>query len=584
MPSAAALKRSVQREFRLSGLTVRPEAVHALESVLRREENAKESLRIIMDAIKARSKAGQPVDRDLVREVVRELSQEDAEMEQSNLEVVDAFDMPKFRWNTTRRVFYEAPAEVSAKAHIAALQDRLTVIKQRLLRNPSFAPPVAGVAVLGSQATPDRQSGETGPQQRRRHRVQADARHPGGNSDGSHIQLTQIESLAASAGTESCVLGMLTRNSNGRLCLEDANGKVELDVSDASTGAGLLTEGSIVLVEGELRDGVLVADNIMSPPMEERQASMAAHGNLDFVRGGDPHSESALESMVRLEAAREDAAFVIVSEVHLDDPTVLANLRRMLQTYEELDDEDLPTLFALMGNFCSLPFGEGDGQCGAKGYKTLMRTLGGLLAEAPRLLSHATFVIIPGPRDPVANAGSLPQHALPTFFSRELLEAMATSVDGQPRVRFGTNPCRVMYLTQEIVLFREEMLRKMRRFCVRKPDESQRPMVEHQARTFLQQAHLCPLPVHARPILHAYDHALRLYPAPTTLVVAETSAQAVTKYEGTTVLNPGSFALDSSFVFYSPSSKSAQFSRVQDVIPDVDEVQGEGDNAMEQDA
>mmetsp|Transcript_2177 Transcript_2177/g.5020 ORF Transcript_2177/g.5020 Transcript_2177/m.5020 type:complete len:555 (-) Transcript_2177:60-1724(-) len=538
MSSDLKLKRSIQKEFRLSGLSVRPEAVHALESVLRREENALDSLRIIMDAIKARTKAGQPVNRDVVREVVRDLSQEDAEMEQANLEVISAFDMPAFHWNMTRRVFYEAPVELNAKGRIDALRDRLTLIKQRVLRNPAFAPPVVGATSLDPS----------------RRRVRA------GSNDGVYIQLTQIESLAASGISNSCVLGMITRSSDGKLCLEDLNGKVELDLKNARVGPGLIMEGSIVLVEGELSEGVLVAESIMAPPVEDRADSLAAHGNLDFVRGGDPLPESTIENMRKLEAAHEEAAFVIVSEIHLDNPTVVASLRRMLQAYEDLDEA--PLLFAFMGNFCSLPFGEGDGQCSAKEYKSLMTKLGDLLVEVPRLLESSTFMIMPGPRDPVANAGNLPQHALPKFFTRDL-EQMIQSVAPNAKFKFSTNPCRIKYLTQEVVLFREEMLRKMRRFCVCEPDESKWSMAEHQARTYLQQSHLCPLPVHARPIHHAWDHALRLYPQPTTLVVAETSAQTITKHDGSTILNPGSFALDASFVFYSPATKSAQFSRIE---------------------
>lgn len=37
------------------------------------------------------------------------------------------------------------------------------------------------------------------------------------------------------------------------------------------------------------------------------------------------------------------------------------------------------------------------------------------------------------------------------------------------------------------------------------------------AQTLLDQAHLAPLPLTVRPILWGYDHALRLYPMPTTV-------------------------------------------------------------------
>lgn len=85
---------------------------------------------------------------------------------------------------------------------------------------------------------------------------------------------------------------MLAHNMEGKLCLEDADGNVVLDVSklvgfanvivllDALTltkddpGEGLYTEGCIALVEGEYtQEGTLEVIAMGQPPCEDREAA-----------------------------------------------------------------------------------------------------------------------------------------------------------------------------------------------------------------------------------------------------------------------------------------------------------------------
>lgn len=56
------------------------------------------------------------------------------------------------------------------------------------------------------------------------------------------------------------------------------------------------------------------------------------------------------------------------------------------------------------------------------------------------------------------------------------------------------------------------------------------------------QAYLSPLPAHVQPVLWEHDHALRLFPLPDALILADRSARFTVKYEGCRVFNPGPFA------------------------------------------
>lgn len=113
-----------------------------------------------------------------------------------------------------------------------------------------------------------------------------------------------------------------------------------------------------------------------------------------------------------------------------------------------------------------------------------------------------------------------------------------------PNCYLATNPCRLQYCTQEIIIFREDIIEKMCRNCVRMPSECaeipqhvlfvelffvQTTFFKNYSicnlfqfvRTILSQAHLAPLPLHVSPVHWAYDYTLRLYSLPDLIVFAD---------------------------------------------------------------
>lgn len=70
----------------------------------------------------------------------------------------------------------------------------------------------------------------------------------------------------------------------------------------------------------------------------------------DLTNGG------AQIELVRAERAPEhETSFIILSDLHLDNPKILAALRSVFSVYEEMDGVR-PSLFILCGNFRSRPF------------------------------------------------------------------------------------------------------------------------------------------------------------------------------------------------------------------------------------
>lgn len=105
------------------------------------------------------------------------------------------------------------------------------------------------------------------------------------------VKLKSTKQLLGRAGERFLLLGMLAHNKEGKLCIEDADGTVELDFSKLVSppckftvlfwdvvqdepGEGLFTEGCFALVEGEYtEDATLEIVAIGQPPCEPRETS-----------------------------------------------------------------------------------------------------------------------------------------------------------------------------------------------------------------------------------------------------------------------------------------------------------------------
>ena len=104
---------------------------------------------------------------------------------------------------------------------------------------------------------------------------------------------------------------------------------------------------------------------------------------------------------------------------------------------------------------------------------------------------------------------ALPRRAIPEEFIKDLRKKVT-------HITFASNPCRVRFFTQEIVLFREDLLRKMQRHVVVPPslDSEGHDICQQLVESILDQGHLCPLPLHVRPVYWDLDYTLRLSPLP----------------------------------------------------------------------
>jgi len=85
-------------------------------------------------------------------------------------------------------------------------------------------------------------------------------------------------------------------------------------------------------------------------------------------------------------------------------------------------------------------------------------SLGQLIASYPQITRSTHFVFVPGPLDLTSNA-TLPRKPILSSFTSQLRAKV-------PKVHFATNPCRLKFFAQEIVVFREDTMARMLRNTV----------------------------------------------------------------------------------------------------------------------
>ncbi|KAH9505546.1 DNA polymerase epsilon subunit 2 [Bulinus truncatus] len=479
----------------------------------------------IIEIIQKQSLSSSMVGKEVCEAAVQECNAEHDDSSESIFNVIDAFSVPRYKYSRERKKFIpEATlSKTTPKIHGPPsdkgemFRDRYTVLHQRTLRHSLFTPPS-----LGSVST-----------------------------ESNKFQLKPVEYLAGSTAKVGnvIVLGMLVQLKEGKWFLEDPTGCIQLDLSSAKFQSGLFTENSFVLAEGYYEDGIFFVDAFGLPPPEKAEATRAYFGNINFFGGPSSVQVKSSERLAQIETENTDAMFVLISDIWLDNSRVMDKLNVLFKGYSEFP----PTAFIFCGNYLSSPVVLSQ----AKMLTDCFRELGNMLSNYPNIIKMSKLIFVPGPSDP-GHSTILPRPTIPNSLTEAFRKKVPTAI-------FTSNPCRIQYCTQEIIIFREDVVTKFCRNCVRFPEGGNIPM--HFAKSIISQAHLCPLPLHVCPVYWAYDSSLRLYPLPDVIVTADKFDPFSTTAVGTTVINPGSFLrTDFGFKVYYPASKQVQDSQVKDDV------------------
>ncbi|CAH2060898.1 unnamed protein product [Thlaspi arvense] len=529
-----SMRKKIQKKFKIRGYNLTLDALNSILVFTDQfpDDSEGEAIDLLLDQLQQETLNSSIVDAESVQQVINLLlgANDAAEESQSSTSgssfaVIDAFLVPKYRYDAVKKQFIEhtssLPVHGDASAKTALYRERFMLLSQRVSRADHFSRPAFDAEM----------------------------------SQFENNEISPIQSLIVQIGRK-WVMGVISQLEDGHFYLEDLSASVEIDLSKAISffvklykiTTGFFTENTIILAEGEMKNGIFQVITCGFPPLEDREKTLKIHSGYDFFGGGTPTKEE-MTKLADIEKQVVNDTFVILSDIWLDDEAVLEKLEKVLDGFESV--EIVPSLFVFMGNFCSRPCNLSFGS-----YSSLRQQfgkLGRMIVDHPRLKENSQFLFIPGPDD-AGPSTVLPRCGLPNYLTKELQDLI-------PNAIFASNPCRVKFYNQEIVFFRKDLLYQMRRSCLIAPssEETDDPF-KHLVYTITHQSHLCPLPLMVQPIIWNYDHSLHLYPTPHTIVLGDKSEQKVWKFGGTTCLNPGSFATDGMFVAYRPSTQVVELS------------------------
>ncbi|KAI3649999.1 hypothetical protein MP228_005631 [Amoeboaphelidium protococcarum] len=419
----------------------------------------------------------------------------------------------------------------------------------------------------------------------------------------SKITLTRIKNLLGCEGQEFTLLGMLSCLNQGEIHLEDLDASVKLIIeSDTEVEMGIFTETCIVLVSGVyFGPGGFRATVISQPPIECKLDSLQYLRRLDYFGGPNPLTHpNTLQQLVAQN--QPSASLLIISDFWMDQQAVMDKFRAVLDGVEQqvafaLSHGKVGAITAIVGNQYEAPIGIvliGDfvspkSQSLSDLYsthKTCWNQFWNLLSNYPLVCKHTHLIFVPGPNDPWCNSVSLlPQPALPLSITRPPFarsESVAKKLlqIKENLIHFASNPCRLKFggsssqmapdnlntassaspnesiitisgqhnsfiqnaVGRDVVLFRGDWASKMCRNAILRPNlQKESNLNAHMARTILGQQHLSPLNPNVSPVVWSQDNALRLYPLPDLLVMADKVEHYAFEAESCKVVNPGSF-------------------------------------------
>ncbi|AMD20391.1 HDL353Wp [Eremothecium sinecaudum] len=460
----------------------------------------------------------------------------------------------------------------SVQSNISLFQTRYHIVKDRVLRNPQFQNDDKYNPLFSMSQLENQLKGNA-----------ADI------SSNMYISITQIKNLLGRNGKNFLLLGLIRKNSKDVWSLEDPSGTVELDISEALPTKGLFyVPGFIVLVEGIYYSvgNKFRVSSITHPPGERREETLEAIGNLDLLGIHGPSNEHYVarldkELKIRLhllERELTDHRFVFLGgNIYLDEISTFGALKKVFNRLEE----DPPTVVVLCGSFSSTPLHPSMNSrnvTAVHAYRNNFDTLAALLSEYENLINETTFIFVPGGNDPWSSmvsmgvAGTLPQKPIPGTFTGKINRICK-------KIIWASNPTRIAYLSQEIVISRDDITARFKRNNIIFPtvEEEQRaeylslqrelqaenqdpdlsisqmiksrdqlPATVQESRkiikTILDQQHLSPFTAQLRPIVWDLDYTLQLTPIPSTLVICDNTAPNFeATYNGCKTINPGAF-------------------------------------------
>ncbi|XP_037280285.1 DNA polymerase epsilon subunit 2 isoform X2 [Rhipicephalus microplus] len=427
------VRSKIIKSFQIRGFTLRSEASKfLLEALTPLDEDRQDLwLKRLLDLLQVQRIDGPFLTKDDILGCIREFERSDSDGTDVRLLVADAFALAPLTYCQERRKFvprelvgHGGPPRLFGDAGAKAFffRERYQLVLQKTARHHCFS---------------------------------SRSRLP----TASGFDLRPIEHLLGTTGECVVVLGMLCQLEEGNYFLEDTTGSVKIDISGTKFTADLFVDNSFVLAEGCYEDMAFRVDAMGLPPIEPALEAMKYMGGASIF---DKFPEK-LRTQLELSDVPDNALFVLLSDVWLDQPQVLSHLRVLFSGFAQ----GAPACFVLAGNFLSRSTGlQKDRVLLREGFKALAE----MLHEFPLLIKHSRFIFVPGPRDP-GLSNVLPRPGLPYQVTEPLRSCGGNEAESTlaERCHWVSNPCRLLYCGRQVVLWRQDGLAKACRNAVHRP-------------------------------------------------------------------------------------------------------------------
>ncbi|XWS60801.1 hypothetical protein CRYUN_Cryun07bG0068500 [Craigia yunnanensis] len=392
------IRKKIQKKVKIRGYSLKMDGLEEIISFVNRFQDAQdEAIDLLLDQLDHQSLKSSIINKEEVHRVVSllleaEAAEEECPTSHSSICVIDAFLVPKYRYDPIKKHFFQhadsLPIHGEASAKAALYRDRFLLLSQRVSRDQHFIKPAFDIDDETSQS----------------------------------CQLSPIQSLVGQRGRR-WVMGVISQ-------LED----------------GFFTENTIIVAEGEmLSEGIFQVITCGFPPLEDRDKSLKVLAGHDFFGGGTLTKEETLR-LADLEKRAVNDMFVILSDIWLDNEQVMEKLETILNGFESV--EIVPSLFVFMGNFwshpCNLSFHS------FSSLRLQFAKLGRMIEAHPRLKEQSRFLFIPGPDD-AGPSTVLPRCALPKYLTEELQKHVPNAMfSSNPcRIKFYTQ--EIVFFRQDLL-------------------------------------------------------------------------------------------------------------------------------------
>ena len=396
-----------------------------------------------------------------------------------------------------------------------------------------------------------------------------------------------VQELGSLQGTEENVIvfGMLIKTESGNYQLQDLVIRINIDISNVSKwGKGYYTPGCCIICWGFFKNNKLIVDEISHPDFIWNKMTFEEKYEKDYFgaiskafknnknNGGNKNNSKTkgdksiynnpgihftIRNLLQHDIGSDkilypktveikgkinngvqiikdsffekdkiynvfmdtkkilkNQFFLVLSNVNLADNEVLKSIKILVNSYSK-PNIALPFMIVFMGNF----FKE-QSLNNFKQFSSSFDQLEKILLENKKLIDNTYFVFVPGPDD-FSLFNGFPKYP----FVPSLIEKMKEKI---PNIINATNPCRFSIFGKEIVIFRDDLNKKLSRNTINDTENANNNnamIVNNQSELFvetiLRQGNLAPLPLSISPRIWHLAHKMLISPLPDILILGD---------------------------------------------------------------